>query len=174
MVRACVVASIRGGAPSPTPEFSSCLQVPGSDSGTLAPGIAASAPDAHNAGMPEPATLGREFAMALAEKDFHRIAALLHPQIDFKGLTPNRRWEASDPDSVVTGVLRQWFEEDDEIEGLLSLETDAFADRERVGYRFGVRNPEGRFVVEQQVYLSERDGRIAWMRSVCSGFRPVD
>jgi hypothetical protein len=112
--------------------------------------------------------------MALAEKDFHRIAALLHPQIDFKGLTPNRNWEASDSDSVVTGVLRQWFEEDDEIEGLLSLEADAFADRERVGYRFGVRNPEGRFIVEQQVYLSERDGRIAWMRSVCSGFRPVD
>jgi hypothetical protein len=35
--------------------------------------------------MPERATVGREFAMALAEKDFERIAALLHPQIDFKG-----------------------------------------------------------------------------------------
>jgi hypothetical protein len=112
--------------------------------------------------------------MALAEKDFQAIASLLHPQIDFKALTPNRSWEASDPASVISGVLMQWFEDDDEIEGLLSLDTDAFADRERVGYRFGVRNPEGRFVVEQQVYLSGRDGRIDWMRSVCSGFRPVD
>ncbi len=125
--------------------------------------------------MPEEvATLGREFALALAEKDFDKIAALLHPQIDFKGLTPNRSWEASDPASVISGVLMQWFEEEDEIEGLLSLNTDAFADRERVGYRFGVRTPEGRFVVEQQVYLSAREGRIDWMRSVCSGFRPID
>lgn len=111
--------------------------------------------------------------MALAAKDFRTIASLLHPQIDFKALTPNRSWEASDPDSVISGVLMQWFEEDDEIEELLSLHTDAFADRERVGYRFSVSNPEGRFVVEQQVYLSGRDGRIEWMRSVCSGFRPV-
>lgn len=112
--------------------------------------------------------------MALAEKDFERIASLLHPQIDFKGLTPNRSWEASDSAAVISSVLMRWFEDGDEIEGLLSLDTDSFADRERVGYRFGVRNSEGRFVVEQQVYLSARDGRIDWMRSVCSGFRPID
>jgi hypothetical protein len=46
-------------------------------------------------------------------------------------------------------------------------------DRERVGYRFRVRNPDGLFVVEQQAYLSGSDGRIEWMRVVCSGFRPV-
>jgi hypothetical protein len=124
--------------------------------------------------MSEAEPLGRQFALALAEKDFDKIAALLHPQIDFKGLTPNRSWEASDPASVISGVLMQWFEDDDEIEELLSLETDAFADRERVGYRFGVRTPEGRFVVEQQVYLSARGGHIDWMRSVCSGFRAID
>jgi hypothetical protein len=54
------------------------------------------------------------------------------------------------------------------------VETDSFADRERVGYRFRVRNPEGLFRVEQQVYIGERDGRIGWMRSVCSGYRPVE
>ena len=47
----------------------------------------------------------------------------------------------------------------------------AVGDRERVGYRFSGRNPDGRFVVEQQAYLSERDGRIGWMRALCSGFR---
>ena len=71
-------------------------------------------------------------------------------------------------------MLRQWFEDSDEIEALQHVETDAFADRERVGYRFLVRNPEGLFEVEQQVYIGERDGRIGWMRSVCSGFRPVE
>jgi hypothetical protein len=47
-------------------------------------------------------------------------------------------------------------------------------DRERVGYRFRVRCPDGHYIVEQQAYLTIDDGRITWMRSVCSGFRKVD
>ena len=123
--------------------------------------------------MERTTTLGADFAAALAAKDFERVRGLLHPEIDFRGLTPSRVWEAADPDSVVSEVLRRWFEESDEIELLQRLETDAVGDRERVGYRFSVRNPDGRFVVEQQAYLSERDGRIGWMRVLCSGFRPA-
>jgi hypothetical protein len=122
--------------------------------------------------VPETDTLGAQFAAALAEKDFARVRDLLHPEIDFRGMTPSRFWEASDPDSVVADVLQQWFEPSDEIESLDDLETDAVADRERVGYRFSVRNPDGRFVVEQQAYIAERDGAIGWMRVLCSGFRP--
>ena len=47
-------------------------------------------------------------------------------------------------------------------------------DRARIRDRFGVSNPDGDFVVEQQAYLSERDGRIGWMRVLCSGFRPPE
>jgi hypothetical protein len=36
-----------------------------------------------------------------------------------------------------------------------------------------VRCPDGRFLVEQQAYIGERDGKIDWMRVVCSGYRPV-
>jgi hypothetical protein len=122
----------------------------------------------------ETETIGAEFARALAAKDFDRVRDLMDRTIDFRGLTPKRDWEASDPDAVVSEVLRQWFEDSDEIEALEQLETDAFADRERVGYRFSLRNPDGRFLVEQQAYLSASDGRIQWMRVVCSGFRPAD
>jgi hypothetical protein len=73
---------------------------------------------------------------------------------------------------VISTLLRNWFEDSDEIEALERLETDTFADRERVGYRFSVRNPDGRFLVEQQAYLSARDGQIVWMRVLCSGYRP--
>jgi hypothetical protein len=121
----------------------------------------------------EPATIGAEFARAIAARDAARLAALMHPEIDFRGLTPNRDWEATDAEAVISTVFDNWFEEKDEIESLERLETDAFADRERVGYRFRIRNPDGRFVVEQQAYLSARDGRIEWMRLVCSGFRPA-
>jgi hypothetical protein len=120
------------------------------------------------------ASLGASFATALAAKDFDRIRDLLHPELDFRGLTPRRDWQAGDPETLIGAVLREWFEDSDEIEALEHLETGAFADRERVGYRFRVRNPEGLFEVEQQVYIGERDGRIGWMRSVCSGFRPIE
>jgi hypothetical protein len=123
--------------------------------------------------MQEPTTLGADFAAALAAKDSDRILELMHPEIDFRGMTPSRFWEAADREAVLSVLLRQWFEESDEIEALERLESDAFADRERVGYRFSVRNPDGRFLVEQQAYLSGRDGRIGWMRVLCSGYRPA-
>ena len=88
-------------------------------------------------------------------------------------MTPRRTREASDPDAVLAIVFGHWFEDADEIEPLEQLETDSVADRQRVGYRLKLDNPEGRFLIEQQAYLSEQDGKIAWMRVLCSGFRPV-
>ena len=115
--------------------------------------------------------VGRAFAEALGRKDFAAIKGLLDEEIDFRGLTPRRVWEATDPDRLVEDVLKQWFAESDDLEEILSIETDAFADRQRVAYRFRGRNPDGPFVVEQQAYYSEKDGRISWMRVLCSGFR---
>jgi hypothetical protein len=40
--------------------------------------------------MPETATLGAEFARALAAKDYSSVLGLIHPEIDFRALTPNR------------------------------------------------------------------------------------
>lgn len=118
-------------------------------------------------------TLGSQFATALAEKDFDRVRALLHPEIDFRGMTPHRVWEAKDPDTLITEILQQWFEPSDEILSLDALDTGEVGTRERVGYLFSVRNPDGLHTVEQQAYLEERDGRIGWMRVMCSGFQPV-
>lgn len=119
------------------------------------------------------ASLGSDFARALAAKDSGRLRELVHPEIDFRGLTPNRNWEAGDRDEVISILLDEWFEDKDEIAGLEGLEGDAFADCQRVGYRFSVTNPDGRFLVEQQAYLTASDGQIEWMRVVCSGFRPA-
>ena len=118
------------------------------------------------------ASLGSDFARALAAKDPGRLRELVHPAIDFCGLTPSRAWEASDPDELMSLLLDEWFADKDEIVGVESIESDVVSDRERVGYRFSVTNPDGDFLVEQQAYLEEREGRICWMRVVCSGFRP--
>src|SRR4051812_5850426 len=109
-------------------------------------------------------TLGTDFAHAVAAKDADRIRSLIDPAIDFRGLTPNRTWEPADPDAFVSMMFENWFEDSDEIEALEHVETDTVVDRERVGYRFRVRNPDGLFLVEQQAYLSGSDGRIEWMR----------
>jgi SnoaL-like domain len=116
--------------------------------------------------------LGTAFAEALAKKDFDSVAALIHPEISFRGLTPGKNWEAHSPEELVDNVLTQWFEPSDEIDELVSVDSGMIADRERVGYRFRGHNPDGPFVVEQQAYLEERDGKIGWMRVLCSGFRP--
>lgn len=118
------------------------------------------------------ASLGRSYAEALGGKDFERVRSLLHPDIDFRGLTPGRAWEASDAETVIGEVLQHWFEPSDELDRVVMIDTDSFADRERVAYRFEGHNADGEFVVEQQAYYAERDGRIGWMRVLCSGFRP--
>lgn len=138
---------------------------------TIMPSPSATDDADHPAVTETDSPLGRAFVEALGAKDFERLAALLDPQIDFRGLTPGRTWEATDSNGLVEGV-RQWFEDSDEIEEVLAVGTGSFADRERVGYRLRVRNPDGQFVVEQQAYHTERDGRISWMRVVCSGYRP--
>jgi hypothetical protein len=117
--------------------------------------------------------LGPEFAKALAEKDATRIRELLHPEVEFRGLTPSRAWEADGPDEVLSVLFDSWLEPKDEVEALEHVENGTVADRQRVGYRFRVSNPDGHFLVEQQAYLGERDGQIDWMRVVCSGFRPA-
>lgn len=125
--------------------------------------------------MPETTTLGGEFAHALQRKDAERLGELLAPELDFRALTPNYTWEASDPAEVISIIFGRWFEDSDEIRTLERVETDAFADRERVGYRLSIENPEGRFLVAQQAFLEPtEDGRIGWMRIVCSGYRPVE
>jgi len=125
--------------------------------------------------MPDPSTLGADFARAVAERDAPHLSRLFAPEFDFQAMTPNRTWQAQDADGVLAIVFGHWFEDSDRIESLEHLETDSFADRARVGYRLAVSNTEGRFLVEQQAYLSagDGDGKIAWMRVLCSGYRPV-
>lgn len=116
--------------------------------------------------------LGESFALALAAKDDARLRDLLHPDVDFNAMTPRKVWPGSNPDDVLD-ALHLWFEDSDHIEEVVSIETDAFADRERVGYRLRITNPDGEHLLEQQAYLSESDGRIGWLRIMCSGYRPM-
>ncbi len=118
-------------------------------------------------------SVGSDFARALASKDFERAGELLDPQVDFRALTPNRDWRPADAAAVVADVLPLWFEESDHIDELVDLREGSVGDRQHVSWRFRGHNDDGPFVVEQQAYIAADGGRIAWMRVLCSGFRPV-
>ena len=117
--------------------------------------------------------VARAFAEALGRKDAPALKALLRPDVNFKAMTPGRFWESGSADEVVDEImLGAWFEPSDKITEVVSIETADLVSAERVGYRFRVTNLTGRFVVEQQAYVEEKDGQIAWLRIMCAGYRP--
>lgn len=116
---------------------------------------------------------GETFARAFAEKDFDRVREMLAPEIDFRGMTPRKVWEESSPDAIVDDVLRKWLEDDETVREIESIDTGRVGDRHSVRYRFHVDVPgEGPHVMEQQAYYELTDGRISWLRVMCSGARP--
>jgi hypothetical protein len=124
--------------------------------------------------MSADATLGRAFAEAFAAKDLAQIETLLHPEVDFRGLTPNRAWEAKGAEQVLSDVLQPWLDDFNDGAKLVEVASHSFANTESLTYRFTGGDAEGPFVCEQHAYLTEDGGRINWMRLVCSGFCTED
>ena len=117
--------------------------------------------------------LGRRLAEAIATKDRAGLTQLLGPRVSFRGLTPGRAWEGETPEEVAEVVFGSWFEDSDAIEEVLEVEEgEPVEDTAHVRYRLAVACPDGRFTVEQQAYYRAADGRIDYLRVLCSGFRP--
>jgi ketosteroid isomerase-like protein len=120
--------------------------------------------------MPGPA---ERFVSAIAARDEAGLRAVFADDIDFRGLTPRKFWEATTPDEVREIVLGNWFEETDKIQAVTSLERgDDVGDIHQVGYRFEVACPDGPYVVEQQAYYRAENDKLSYMRVVCSGYQP--
>jgi hypothetical protein len=120
------------------------------------------------------AGLAHQFTAALAARDAAGLRALFGREVDFRGLTPGRVWEAGTPEALVDDViLGSWFAPDDVIERIESVQDSRVSTRTRIAYRLRVRNPEGTFTVEQQAFCDLTDGKITWLRVLCSGFVPV-
>jgi ketosteroid isomerase-like protein len=119
-----------------------------------------------------PASVTNSFVEAILARDFARACDLLHPDIDFRAMTPNRVWEADDP-AGVQNVLRAWFEHPErDVERVDPTEPASVEDTLRVGWRVYGSGAGGPFVYEQQAYVREHDDRVVWLRVMCSGPRP--
>lgn len=124
--------------------------------------MAASPPDAADA-----------FVAALVARDLAGARDLLAPEVDFRAMTPSRFWEANDP-AGVEDVLRAWFEHPErDVARVDAGECGAVADTRRVGWRVSGTDAQGAFTYEQLAFAREHDGRVVWLRIMCSGPRPV-
>jgi hypothetical protein len=118
--------------------------------------------------------LAHRFTAALAAKDAAALRSLFGSEVDFRGLTPGRVWEARAPVALVNDViLGSWFEPGDVIQRIESVQSGRVGTRTRIGYRLRVENPGGTFTVEQQAFCELTNGKITWLRMLCSGFVPV-
>lgn len=118
-------------------------------------------------------TVLHAFVDAVLARDFARAKGQLHPEVDFRGMTPNRIWEADGPKGVEQ-VLRTWLDnEEREVEHIEATEVRDIEDTVRAGWRVRGGGAGGPFVFEQQVYARERDGQVGWLRVMCTGPRPT-
>ncbi|HEV3070220.1 MAG TPA: nuclear transport factor 2 family protein [Solirubrobacteraceae bacterium] len=114
------------------------------------------------------------FLDAILARDFQRARGFLHPEIDFRAMTPKRVWEADSP-AAVEEVLRAWFEHPERnVERVDPTDPVSVGDSLRVGWRVHGTGADGPFIFEQQAYVREDDGQIVWLRVMCSGPRPAE
>jgi hypothetical protein len=118
-------------------------------------------------------TPGERWVAAIAARDSAGLESLLTDDIDFRGLTPRKAWEGTTPAQVRDVVLGTWFDDGVTIDRVERVTSDSVGDTERVGYLFRTTTGEGPHLIEQQAYYRCEGDAIAYLRIVCSGYRPV-
>lgn len=74
------------------------------------------------------------FVDAVVARDFARAQSLLHPEVDFRGMTPSRIWEAEGP-ADVENALRMWLDNPArDVKRVDALETGEIQDTVRTGW----------------------------------------
>ena len=122
----------------------------------------------------EPIVVGTAFATAVAAKDHDALERILADDVDFRALTPNMAWERHSAKEFITEVLGEWFDENDHVEELRSVQVRPVAGtRSNMSYTLIVRNDDGLHLVEQQAFFECANGEITWLRVLCAGYIPV-
>jgi hypothetical protein len=115
--------------------------------------------------------VGHRFVEALGARDFSRLASCLAEDVRFRALLPRGLRELSGVNASVS-CFEAWFGAADRVE-LVDKMVSAIADRQHLAWRLRVHDAGGVRLIEQQVYATVVDGRVAVLDLLCSGFRPV-
>ena len=115
-------------------------------------------------------SVGTRLVEAIAARDRSAIAGCFAPDAQLRALVPPGLRERSGADEAAA-LISGWFADSTELR-LVESGSEDVGDRLHVGYRFeGVEEGEP-YVVEQHLYCTLADGRIAAASLLCSGFRP--
>ena len=77
-------------------------------------------------------TVAERFVQAYTGHNRADLLGVLAPDVDFRGMTPGRFWEASTAEDLVDNVLFHWIDVHDVVQQVLALDRDWMADREHV------------------------------------------
>ncbi len=114
--------------------------------------------------------LGAAFVAALIANDFGGLAGTLAPDVRMRALIPPGPVELSGA-TLAAARFAAWFGESERFE-LVQSGTDEVADRLHVFYRFRIKRAGSPWkIVEQHLFCSTDEGRIAALDLVCSGLR---
>ena len=114
--------------------------------------------------------LGVRLVRAIAEQDQPALAECFAPNAELRALTPYGLRERAGA-AEVASLISPWFGDSTELH-LLDSRSDQLADRMHVSYRFeGVEEGEP-YLVEQQLYCTVINGKVARADLLCSGFQP--
>lgn len=114
--------------------------------------------------------VGARLVEAIAAQDAAALATCFADDAQFRALTPPGLRERTGG-SEVGALIAGWFADSTEL-ALVDSVASEVGDRVHVAYRFeGVEEGEP-YVVEQQLYGTVQDGKIAHADLLCSGFRP--
>jgi len=103
--------------------------------------------------MTQDLSAGERFARSFLAKDWSKVAEVLDPEIDFRGLTPGQPWQASSAQGLIDDVLSQWLGPDDDVHEIVDVGTDN--------------------VCEQTAYFDQDGDRIKKLRILCTGLIPM-
>jgi hypothetical protein len=112
-----------------------------------------------------------QYLSGLRDGDIARCAATLAPDIWFRVLLPRKTLELTDA-ADVDAKLRYWFEEPSECE-LIDSERHELGSRTHLRYCLRIRpqwDPENVYLAEQSGYARIKDGKLARLDLVCTGF----
>jgi hypothetical protein len=114
-------------------------------------------------------SLSSDLVKAVAAQDELALRACFAAEVQFRAITPpgvRERTGAAETASLISA----WFADSTELD-LIDTHTDEVGDRLYISYRFeGVEEGEP-YVVEQQLYGTVQEGKIAQADLLCSGFR---
>ena len=114
--------------------------------------------------------LGTRLVCAIAEQDESALAGCFAPDVELRALTPHGLRERAGAIEAAS-LISLWFGDSTELH-LLDSHSEEVGDRVHVSYRFeGVEEGEP-YLVEQQLYCTVADGKVARADLLCSGFRP--